>query len=199
MEATIKEISAILRSTEPMAAQFVQRIQGRVKQPVSPAQVLAAMQKISAKTLTLDKVVAKVEELQTKEQRKAQRRRARQQRHSPTVQKIVQASTTTAAHASQPAPPTAPMPARATLTKVPKTILEKLQAVLQQNWDRAEAEGLSPSRMPAQAFINAVYGYTDRREASRRRILQAAKQLDQSDVLLTPALVADVVHELFQS
>jgi hypothetical protein len=82
---------------------------------------------------------------------------------------------------------------------LPKTILEKLQAVLEENWDRAEAEGLNPKRMSAEGFMNAVYGYTDRREASRRRILQAAKQLDQSDVLLTPALVADVVHELFQN
>ena len=47
--------------------------------------------------------------------------------------------------------------------------------------------------------MNAVYGYTDRREASRRRILKAAARLDESDVLLTPALVADDVHELFEA
>jgi len=46
--------------------------------------------------------------------------------------------------------------------------------------------------------VSAVYQYTDRREGTRRRILEAARQLDQSDVLLTPALVADVVHELFE-
>ena len=195
MEATIKEISAILRSTEPMAAQFVQRVQQRVKQPASPAQVLAAMQKISVKALTLDKVVVKVQELQEKEQRKAQRRRARRQKRRPAARKAARAKTTTP---DQPVASAAAAPAPTASAGDPKTILEKLQAVLQQHWDRAEVEGLGPNRMPAQAFIDAVYGYTDRREASRRRILQAAKQLDQSDVLLTPALVADVVHELFQ-
>jgi hypothetical protein len=47
--------------------------------------------------------------------------------------------------------------------------------------------------------MSAIYQYTDRREGSRRRILQAAQQLDQDDVMLTPALVADVVHEIFKS
>jgi hypothetical protein len=52
--------------------------------------------------------------------------------------------------------------------------------------------------MPAEDFIRAVYQYTDRREGTRRRILQAATELDQADVVLTPALVADTVHQLFQ-
>jgi hypothetical protein len=192
MEKTIKEISTILRSTEPMAAQFVQRVQERFKEPVSPAQVLAAMQKISIKTLTLEKVVTKVQELQKKEQRKAQRQRARRQKSHATAPR----PRADASSVSGQSILSTPMASGATL---PKTILEKLQAVLEENWDRAEAEGLNPKRMSAEGFMNAVYGYTDRREASRRRILQAAKQLDQSDVLLTPALVADVVHELFQN
>jgi len=218
MEATIKEVSAILRSTEPMAAQFVERVQQRAKVPVSPAQILAAMQKISVKTLTLDKVVNKAQELHEKDQRKAERLRVRRQKRAATAAK--KAARTKAAAAARalkksaaaapaadkpvaaaPAPdkPVAAAPAKTASTREPKTLLEKLLAVLEKNWDRAEAEGLGPDRMSAQAFIDAVYGYTDRREASRKRILQAAKQLDQKDVLLTPALVADVVHELFQA
>jgi len=64
MEATIKEMAAVLRSTEGMAAQFAQRVQERVGQPVSHAEILAAMKRISAKQLSMEKVVAKVRQRQ---------------------------------------------------------------------------------------------------------------------------------------
>lgn len=56
----IKEIASLLRSTETMAARFAQRVQERVGQPVSNAEILDAMQQMSAKRLSMDKVVAKV-------------------------------------------------------------------------------------------------------------------------------------------
>lgn len=184
MDSTIKEIAAVLHSTESMAAQFVQRVQERVDQPVSHADILIVMQKIPPKSLSLEKVITRVKERQKRGRRGvAQRPAAAQKRHSP----IKPASITT----------TAP-PSNASV-KEPKTILERLEVVLQKNWDRAETEGLQPARMSTDDFVNAVYRYTDRREASRQRILQAARQLDQDNVLLTPALVADIVHQLFES
>lgn len=184
MESTVKEIAAVLRSTESMAAQFAQRVQDRVGQPVSYAEILSAMQKISARSLSLEKVVAKVQQ-QQKKKGQVSRRRATQSDRSPS-------------QAVRPGRTTSDASPRATLSKQPQTILEKLEAVLQENWNRAEAGGLRPDRMSAQAFVNTVYKYTDRREATRRRILQAAQQLDQTDVLLTPTLVADAAHKLFQ-
>jgi hypothetical protein len=182
MESTIKEIASVLRSTEPMAAQFAQRVQDRVGQPVSHDEILAAMKKISSKSLSLEKVIAKVQEEQKRVRRRASRRRTPSRKaQQPSV------STNSAAGASPLAP-----------SQGPKTILGRLEVVLEDNWDRAETEGLSPSRMSIQDFISAVYRYTDRREASRQRILQAARQLDRDNVLLTPALVADVVHKLFE-
>lgn len=56
----IQEIAALLRSTETMAAQFAQRVQERVGEPVSNAEILDAMQKISVKRLSMEKVVAKI-------------------------------------------------------------------------------------------------------------------------------------------
>lgn len=191
MEATVKEIAAVLRSTESMAAQFAQRVQDRVGQPVSYAEILSAMQKISARSLSLEKVVAKVQQ-QQKKKAQASRRRATRSARSPSQ------SARRARSPSQSARPTSDASPRTTVSKQPKTILEKLEAVLQENWNRAEAGGLRPDRMSAQAFVKTVYKYTDRREATRRRILQAAQQLDQTDVLLTPALVADAAHKLFQ-
>jgi hypothetical protein len=177
MESTTKEIAALLRSTDDMADQFVERVQARVGAPVTSAEVLAAMKKMSAKSLSMDKVVDKIRKV-----RKTTKTNTRKQ----------PATTRTSANPGTGSP--APEPARNT-----KTMLEQLEEVLTDNWGRAEVEGLQPERMSAEAFVNSVYQYTDRREGTRRRILQAARQLDQDDIMLTPALVADVVHELFQA
>lgn len=183
VETTIKEIAALLRSTEQMAAQFVNRVETRVGQPVSHAEILSAMQKISSKSLSMEKVIAKI-----------------QQRRKSTNQRTTRRSSTYPAARSRSSLHTASkMPSPMTPWPEPKTILEQLAFVLQDNWERAEAEGLQPSRMSVEAFVNAIYQHTDRREGTRRRILQAAKQLDEDDVLLTPALVADIVHELSES
>jgi hypothetical protein len=181
MEATTQEIAALLRSTDDMAAQFIDRVQARVGAPVSDAEILTAMKKISAKSLSMDKVVAKLQQ----QQEAAKKRKARQET-SP---------------AGRPAKSTrsSDTPAPSGAKKQPGTILEKLESVLEGNWDRAEEEGLNPQRMSAEAFVNAIYQYTDRREGTRRRILEAATRLDNSDVILTPALVADAVHELYES
>ncbi len=53
--------------------------------------------------------------------------------------------------------------------------------------------------MSAEDFVSAIRQFTDRREGTRQRILQAARKLDNDDVVLTPALVADAVHELYES
>jgi hypothetical protein len=59
-KANVKEIAGILRSTETMAAQFAKRVQERVGEQVSYADILDAMRKMSAKRLTMGKVVSKV-------------------------------------------------------------------------------------------------------------------------------------------
>jgi hypothetical protein len=66
METMTKEIAAILRSTETMAYQFAILVQERVGQPVSHFEILSAMKKISAKQLSLHKVVAKVQQQREK-------------------------------------------------------------------------------------------------------------------------------------
>ena len=184
MEATIKEIAGLLRSTEQMAAQFVERVQTRSGQSVSQAEILAVMQKMSAKTLSMEKVVTKVQQRKPASSGASRRRTERKPSQMTTERKgAAEAATTTLS-------PTA-------LTKAPQTTLGKLASVLRENWDRAEKEGLQPNRMSAEAFLDAIYQYTDRREGTRRRILQAARQLDQADIILTPPLVADTVHDLF--
>ena len=59
-ESVVKEIAAVLRSTETMAAQFVERVQEQVGEEVPYDEILAAMQDMSAKRLTMGKVVTKV-------------------------------------------------------------------------------------------------------------------------------------------
>jgi hypothetical protein len=182
---SIKEIAELLRATDEMAVQFVERVQARVNEPVSEAEVLAAMKQISAKTLTMDKVVAKVQQ-----KRKTTNRRATQNRKAPSASPTEPAKTEIA---------TAVEPSSGDSRRESGTILEQLSFVLAGNWDRAESEGFDPDRMSAEAFVSAIRQFTDRREGTRQRILQAARKLDEDDVVLTPALVADAVHELYES
>jgi hypothetical protein len=60
METTVKEIATVLRSTETMADQFAKLVQERVGRPVSYTEILASMEEISARSLTMSKVVAKL-------------------------------------------------------------------------------------------------------------------------------------------
>ena len=69
----ITEIAGVLRSTEPMADQFAQRVQERMGEPVPHDEILAAMKKISAKTLSMDKVIAKIEQQRNLQRAKEQR------------------------------------------------------------------------------------------------------------------------------
>ena len=66
METLTKEIAAVLRSTETMADQFAIQVQRRVGQPVSHAEVLAVMKKMSPKQLSMRKVVAKIRQQREK-------------------------------------------------------------------------------------------------------------------------------------
>ena len=56
-DETIKEMAAVLRSTEQMAASFATRIQERLGQDVSFIEILDVMKKISATRLSMDRVV----------------------------------------------------------------------------------------------------------------------------------------------
>jgi hypothetical protein len=60
MESTVQEIAEVLRSTETMADQFAQRVQERVGSPVPYDEILGVMKKMSAKNLTMQKVVTKL-------------------------------------------------------------------------------------------------------------------------------------------
>jgi len=60
MDTTLKEIAAVLRSTENMADEFAKRVQVRMGEPVPHDEILAAMKKISARTLSMDKVITKI-------------------------------------------------------------------------------------------------------------------------------------------
>lgn len=66
MEPTVKEIATILRSSETMADQFAKLVQERVGRPVSYTEILASMEEISARSLTMTKVVAKLKRKRSK-------------------------------------------------------------------------------------------------------------------------------------
>jgi hypothetical protein len=69
METTVQEMAEVLRSTENMADQFAQRVQERVGHPVPYVEILGVMKKMSAKTLSMDKVVTKLRRQPKKKKR----------------------------------------------------------------------------------------------------------------------------------
>lgn len=60
MDIEISEIAAVLRATDDMAAKFAERVQERLGRPVTHAEILAVMDRISPTSLTMDKVVSKL-------------------------------------------------------------------------------------------------------------------------------------------
>jgi hypothetical protein len=60
MESSIEEMAEVLRSTETMADQFAKRVQERLGQQVSHAEILAVMKKTPTKSLTMEKVIGKL-------------------------------------------------------------------------------------------------------------------------------------------
>jgi hypothetical protein len=181
MDETIKEIAVLLRATDQMAALFVERVQARMREPVSEAEVLTAMKKVPVKSLTMDKVIDRIQKQQNMPSRR---------RRTPSASAAKSVKTESSGTQDSPS---------ANARREPRTALQQLSFVLIENWNRAEAEGLDPERMTTEAFVNAIYQFTDRREGTRQRILKAAQTLDDDDVMLTPALVADVVHQLYES
>jgi hypothetical protein len=74
MESTIREMASVLRSTETMAEQFAKMVQERMGQPVSYAEILAAMKKTPVKSFSMTKVIAKLQrQLQQAEKKKKKR------------------------------------------------------------------------------------------------------------------------------
>ncbi len=187
MGTTTKEIAALLRSTEQMADQFIRRVQTRVGEPVLDEEILAAMKKISAKSLSMEKVVAKVQQQLKTTKRRTQRAAAIDQ---PNRASVNPSEPSTTSSTPRPAKDSAPRP---------QTTRDQLETLLEKNWNRASQEGLRPDRMPTEAFVKAIFQHTDRRVATQRRILQAVQQLNEADVVLTPALVADAVLAIFEN
>jgi hypothetical protein len=60
MEEKIHEIASVLRSTDDMAVKFAERVQERLGQQVSNAEILETMESISPSRLTMDELVRKM-------------------------------------------------------------------------------------------------------------------------------------------
>jgi hypothetical protein len=182
---TIQEIAGILRSTDKMAAGFVERVRDMVGSDVSEETLLQAMKKLNPRALDIKKVAAAVKAEVGRQQRRAGRSSAatvanpgRQERSR-----------------SAPAPVERRRAAAAARATRAKTMMEQLGEVLDANWMRAEREGFDPQRMSAPAFIDAVHRHSDPRDATRKRILQACQAAETKDLLITPTLVADIIRE----
>lgn len=60
MGSEIQEIAARLRSTDEMAVKFTERVQERLGQQVSNAEILSIMEGIAPSRLTMDELIRKM-------------------------------------------------------------------------------------------------------------------------------------------
>jgi len=187
----IKEIARILRSTDKMAAAFVQSVRDKVGDDVPEEIILASMKKLNPRSIEIAKVVSTVKQELTRERKRQSRARA-----NTRVISIAATSKAAAAkkHGTAKAQVVAPR-APANSASPSATMIEQLEEVLNSNWHRAEQEGFSPERFTGSSFIKAVHRHCDPRDATKARIIRACKSVDGQDVIVTPTAVADVIRK----
>ena len=166
-----------------MAAAFVKSVQDKVGPTASQEIILKSLEKLPARSIQINKVVAAVrKEL-------ARKPRSRSRQSAKTV-------VTSSARGPKAAPRAAARrkPAGSPKAAQPKTMMEKLEAILDANWRRAEKEGLRPERMSGPEFVRAVHRHCDPRDATRSRIVRACLKIDTQDILIVPPMVADQIR-----
>ncbi len=186
----MQEIAKILRSTDKMAASFVNSVQERTGPNASEEIILVALQQLNPRSIEIRKVIAAVK----KELAKKPRRTRRQKANTVTIQ-AAQSKTTTPSPTKE--------AKRSTETRkgsdpsnraAPRTVMEQLEEILAANWLRAEHEGFKPERFTGPDFVRAVHRYSDPRDATRPRILRACKTIDRQDVIITATSIADIIR-----
>ena len=181
---TINQIAGVLRSTVKMASAFTDSVRNKIGQDVSDQMILEVLKKSSPRSIEINKIVAKI----NIELNKGSSRNSR----SRTSKRTMQIKTEKPSGKKQPA---TPPPAHSHSDPFSqKTIIDQIEEILLANWNRAEKEGFQPRRSKGPAFINAVHRYCDPRDATRRRVLHACKEIDAKDILLTSTLVADFIR-----
>lgn len=192
------EIARLLRTTDDNAARFIERVRAEVSDPISDDDLAEIIRGINPRQLSLPKVIHAVRDYHKRLAAREAKRAARRSARRPAV---VEAATETEVAGDEPAEEEGAQPRgrREVALVRPRSnssLVARISEVLERNWARAEREGYTPERLDAEAFINAVRDYTDPRDATHARILEALKELDRQDVLITPTVAADRVREL---
>ncbi len=185
----IQEIARILRSTEGMATAFVKSVQDKASPSASEEIILTSLQKLPPRSIEIKKVVAAVKKELAKKPRSSSRRRAKTVIFSST-----RGPKDAAWAAAKKAPAATSKPAESPKPSRPKTLMEKLEAILDANWRRAEREGFKPERLTGPEFVLAVHRHSDPRDATRTRIVRACLKIDGQDIVITPPMVADQIR-----
>jgi hypothetical protein len=188
---TMQEIARILRSTDKMAANFVKSVQERTGPNASEEIILAALQQLNPRSIEIRKVITAVKKELAKKPRRTRKRTTK----TVTIQ---------AGASQKTVPSTARKGRRSSASQrqtasskrtAPRTLLVRLEEVLEANWKRAEQEGFQPERFSGSDFVKAVHRHCDPRDATRSRILRACKMIDKQDIIITSTAVADLIRE----
>jgi hypothetical protein len=193
------EIARLLRTTDDNAARFVERVRAEVSDPISDDDLAEIIRGINPRQLSLPKVIHAVRDYHKRLAAREAKRAARRSAKRPAVAEAAAAEPEVDGDEPAEEEGAQPRGRREVALVRPRSnssLVARISEVLERNWARAEREGYAPERLDAEAFINAVRDYTDPRDATHARILEALKELDRQDVLITPTVAADRVREL---
>jgi hypothetical protein len=193
------EIARLLRTTDDNAARFMERVRAEVSDPISDEDLAEIIRGINPRQLSLPKVIHAVRDYHKRLAAREAKRAARRSAKRPAVTEAAaepEVATTEEPVEEEASQPRARREVALVRPRSNSSLVARIGEVLERNWARAEREGYTPERLDAEAFINAVRDYTDPRDATHARILEALKELDRQDVLITPTVAADRVREL---
>lgn len=193
------EIARLLRTTDDNAARFIERVRAEVSDPITDEDLAEIIRGINPRQLSLPKVIHAVRDYHKRLAAREAKRAARRSAKRPAVTEAAAEPEVAGDEPPVEEEGTQPRGRREVALVRPRSnssLVARINEVLERNWARAEREGYTPERLDAEAFINAVRDYTDPRDATHARILEALKELDRQDVLITPTVAADRVREL---
>ncbi len=154
-----------------MAEPTVTRIRQRVGTEVPMSEILAAIKKIAPSRLSTDSLVTRLQKDALIRSGKPLRTKAS---NDPTDPDRIRTPKTTVVGVS---------------TK------SKIGALLNTNWEKAAAQGLTPPKLTIDKFVRTAQSAAGEPKPTVARVLEAVEKLAEQDVLITPNLVADEIIE----
>lgn len=178
----LQEFAQIFRCSIEQAPTYINRIHERMGHEVSMDNILSAMKKVAPKRLSMDTIVERLKKME----------RATAGTRARTTGAVDDTSEAEPAGGGTPKTRT---PRKTAPASGQPSAITQIGRILAANWERGRQQGLKPSVLTAEKFVQRAQSLAGAPRPSVARVLEAVQKLDRRDVLLTPSLVADEINE----